>query len=77
MRLKQYPPNSTLSRFNAFFNSPVWVSMLHEKFGLESAATKTDNGLQKYLDGYEISPHPDIRQKALTLHDQHQPFCFV
>jgi hypothetical protein len=40
--------------------------MLHEKFGLESAATKTDNGLQKYLDGYEISPHPDIRQKALT-----------
>tara|TARA_E500000178_G_scaffold320538_1_gene343717 strand:- start:193 stop:726 length:534 start_codon:yes stop_codon:yes gene_type:complete len=26
----------------------------------------TDFGLQKYLDGYEISPHPDIRKKALT-----------
>lgn len=25
-----------------------------------------DAGLQKYLVGYEISPHPDIRRKALT-----------
>ncbi|MGD0731415.1 MAG: hypothetical protein ABR956_09120, partial [Terracidiphilus sp.] len=25
-----------------------------------------DAGIQKYLDGYEISPHPDIRAKALT-----------
>ena len=24
-------------------------------------------GLQKYLDGYEIPPHPDVRQKILTL----------
>ena len=23
-------------------------------------------GIQKYLDGYEISPHPDIRKKAAT-----------
>ena len=23
-------------------------------------------GIQKYLDGYEISPHPDVRAKALT-----------
>ena len=25
-----------------------------------------DGGIQKYLDGYEISPHPDTRKKAAT-----------
>ena len=25
-----------------------------------------DTGIQKYLDGYEISPHPDLRKKVLT-----------
>ena len=26
----------------------------------------SDGGIQKYLDGYEISPHPDTRKKAAT-----------
>lgn len=66
LRLTRYQPGSILERINAFFSSQDFVSALHDKFQLDSAATYLDSGLQKYLDGYEISPHPDIRQKALT-----------
>lgn len=36
------------------------------KFAIESDGWIHDSGVQKYLDGYEISPHPDIRRKAAT-----------
>ncbi|MEO0061585.1 MAG: hypothetical protein RLZZ08_145 [Pseudomonadota bacterium] len=36
-----------------------------EKFGI-TTPVQIDTGIQKYLHGYEISPHPDIRRKALT-----------
>lgn len=39
---------------------------LASKFGIDLDAVYFDGGIQKYLDGYEISPHPDIRKKALT-----------
>lgn len=66
LRLNRSQTTPIIERINAFFNSPAFVSALHDKFSLDSSRTYTDNGLQKYLDGYEISPHPDIRQKALT-----------
>jgi hypothetical protein len=51
--------------FNAFLTSERFQSVLAEKFEI-SADTQIDAGVQKYLRGYEISPHPDIRRKALT-----------
>jgi hypothetical protein len=48
-----------------FFRSPALVDLLIEKFGIERRVTM-EGGIQKYLHGYEISPHPDIRKKALT-----------
>jgi hypothetical protein len=66
MRLKSTEGQPILSELDGYFRNPdVWRS-LAEKFGLNFEETRTDFGLQKYLDGYEISPHPDIRSKALT-----------
>lgn len=55
-----------LIELDEFFNSEEFLSCIANKFNLDRSATYPDNGLQKYLDGYEISPHPDIRKKALT-----------
>jgi len=55
-----------LEDLNAFFNSDPFLDCVAEKFDIDRGKTYVDNGLQKYLDGYEISPHPDIRRKALT-----------
>jgi len=54
-----------VDELDAFFRSEELRALLIGKFGIERAVT-VDAGLQKYLDGYEISPHPDIRRKALT-----------
>jgi hypothetical protein len=48
-----------------FLNSEVFHLSLKNKFNLDES-TKISTGIQKYLSGYEISPHPDIRSKALT-----------
>jgi hypothetical protein len=48
-----------------FLNSELFHSALKNKFNL-TRSTKISTGIQKYLTGYEISPHPDIRSKALT-----------
>lgn len=50
---------------DAFFRAPELQDLFIRKFGI-TAPTQLDCGLQKYLNGYEISPHPDIRQKAVT-----------
>ena len=42
------------------------VACLAERFDIDRAPCSYDAGVQKYLDGYEISPHPDVRRKALT-----------
>jgi len=55
-----------LQELLAFLESEQWNQTLANKFGLVLSDTYTANGIQKYLDGYEISPHPDIRRKALT-----------
>jgi hypothetical protein len=56
---------SLLSEFHDFMLSDEVRALLVDKFKIERPVT-IDMGIQKYLHGYEISPHPDIRQKALT-----------
>ena len=49
-----------------FMESDAFQNALTRKFGVDRSAVTYDGGVQKYLDGYEISPHPDTRKKALT-----------
>ncbi|MEO1269616.1 MAG: hypothetical protein AAFX99_16140 [Myxococcota bacterium] len=63
-RLK--PPEGTiLAELDTLFRSERLQKVLMAKFRL-TAPVAMDAGLQKYLHGYEISPHPDVRSKALT-----------
>ena len=48
-----------------FFKSDIFHLCLRNKFLLKGD-TSIKSGIQKYLSGYEISPHPDNRNKALT-----------
>lgn len=64
-RLQQFE-DPILQDFADLFSSSEFFSVLCDKFGIDSRGTNIDSGLQKYLDGYEISPHPDVRRKALT-----------
>lgn len=64
-RLKGHE-HALLSELTSFFASQEFVNALADKFEVDAAVTSTDGGIQKYLDGYEISPHPDVRRKAMT-----------
>ncbi len=55
-----------ISELMAFVNSRRLQEVLAGKFDIDLEDVYYDAGIQKYLDGYEISPHPDIRKKALT-----------
>ena len=55
-----------LEDLNKFLASNDFNRAIAEKFGINFDSCKIDSGIQKYLDGYEISPHPDIRNKAAT-----------
>ncbi|WP_137181445.1 hypothetical protein [Roseomonas sp. AR75] len=66
MRLKQPQPGSILADLDRFMRTRAFWSVLADKFGIDLDDVTPDSGIQKYLDGYEISPHPDIRRKALT-----------
>jgi hypothetical protein len=66
MRLQRTVKNSILEDAISFFRSDRFWAAMSEKFGLDPGLVRPDMGLQKYLDGYEISPHPDVRLKALT-----------
>ena len=54
-----------LNELEAFVKSQDFFNCLIEKFSI-SKKTYIETGIQKYLTGYEISPHPDSRRKALT-----------
>lgn len=60
------PESSLIARLDVFLRSESFLSALAQKFEIDRASVVDDGGIQKYLDGYEISPHPDIRTKALT-----------
>lgn len=66
MRLKKPQPGSFLADLDAFMRTRAFWTVMAEKFDLDLDDVAPDAGIQKYLDGYEISPHPDIRRKALT-----------
>jgi hypothetical protein len=57
--------NPEIKRILDFFNSLHFHETVKKKFNI-SAGTKMSTTIQKYLSGYEISPHPDVRSKALT-----------
>ena len=60
------PKTPILLRLKAFIESEAFNRALANKFDIEFNHTRSDGGIQKYLDDYEISPHPDLRKKALT-----------
>jgi hypothetical protein len=66
LRLRKTTEGAILAAADAFFRSDrLWRAMA-SKFDIASDDVRRDVGLHKYLDGYEISPHPDVRLKALT-----------
>jgi hypothetical protein len=60
------PASAIMSDLVDFMNSAEFQSAMAEKFDIDIDTVRPDTGIQKYLDGYEISPHPDMRAKALT-----------
>ena len=55
-----------IAELRSFLGSKAfWVTLIR-KLGVPAHEMAIDVGIQKYLDGYEISPHPDVRRKALT-----------
>jgi hypothetical protein len=66
MRLQAVQKDTLLAEACEFFESDLFWKTVTDKFGLQLARVRKDVGIQKYLDGYEISPHPDVRRKALS-----------
>ncbi len=60
------PEHSILAELKEFLEGQEFNTAVAEKFGLDFSNCTADTGIQKYLDGYEISPHPDVRRKATT-----------
>jgi hypothetical protein len=65
MRLES-PKSTVIGEVQDFLKSREFIDCAAEKFGIKACECNYDAGIQKYLDGYEISPHPDVRRKALT-----------
>lgn len=54
-----------IRQLRKFLNSQLFHDCLRTKFSLLNSTT-IETEIQKYLTGYEITPHPDNRKKALT-----------
>ncbi|MEO1016404.1 MAG: hypothetical protein AAFY56_01740 [Pseudomonadota bacterium] len=48
-----------------FLNSKPFHDALKDKFAIKRP-NRVETAIHKYLSGYEISPHPDLRAKCLT-----------
>ncbi|GMN14955.1 hypothetical protein [Altererythrobacter sp. MTPC7] len=67
MTLRLFEKRSEILReLDEFLASDEFNRAIAEKFDVDFDNCTIDGGIQKYLDGYEISPHPDIRRKAAT-----------
>lgn len=64
-RLKDFR-YSILSSINQYLTGFNFNKTIADKFNIDINICNSDAGIQKYLDGYEISPHPDTRKKATT-----------
>ena len=60
--------NPTIESLINFLNSDEFYTTILTKFGksINRENTYVETTIQKYVSGYEISPHPDIRKKVLT-----------
>jgi hypothetical protein len=63
-RLRQYD-SPLIQSLIEFLNSNAFHAAIKAKFE-RTGNTRVETAIQKYLSGYEISPHPDIRKKCLT-----------
>ena len=67
MALRLFEPKTQiLKTLDKFLSGVEFNSAICQKFGIDYNFCKRRGGIQKYLDGYEISPHVDIRKKAAT-----------
>ena len=57
--------NKTISELVNYLNSDHFHNCIKQKFDIENDTTII-SAIQKNLTKYEISPHPDIRQKCMT-----------
>lgn len=57
--------NQEVQNLIDFLNSDKFYKAITEKFSIDKSC-RISTSIQKYLTGYEISPHPDVRRKALT-----------
>jgi hypothetical protein len=64
--VRLYPERGILKTLSEFIASERFNAAIAKKFQVNFQDCAIDGGIQKYLDGYEISPHPDIRRKAAT-----------
>ncbi len=57
--------NSKIKSLVDYMNGPDFKKTLEDKFEITNK-TRVDTAIQKNLSHYEISPHPDVREKELT-----------
>ncbi len=75
MATRLYTPSSRIiAELNEFITSRRFYECIANKFSIDMERCRFDGGIQKYLDGYEISPHPDVRRKAATFMVNINPF---
>ncbi len=59
------PEAPLVQRLLTYLIGEEFKAAIERKFDVRGS-TSIDTGIQKYLTGYEISPHPDIRAKCMT-----------
>ena len=64
-RLKQLN-TPILKSLTEFICGNHFNETIERKFEVKYKECRFEGGVQNYLDGYEISPHPDVRKKAAT-----------
>lgn len=70
--------NPEVAEIVNFFRSKEFRKIVQEKFNI-NRPTRALSAIQKNLTKYEISPHPDIRNKAMTflININHKQSCSI